>query len=243
MTADLPLENFPALAALPGIVHGFTGRIAGLDVKADRDVALRRLDEFHAAARAQLGLAARRFIIAEQVHGREIAVVDEKTPVPVSGVDGLITASPDVCLGIHVADCCAIFLADPVRRVIALLHSGRRGSELGITAAAIGRMRAAFGCAPADITVQLSPCIRPPQYEIDFAALIVAEARAAGARQIFDSGTCTGANADRYYSYRVERGKTGRMLALLALSTGQPTRNGPALETAGPAFSRESGSL
>lgn len=218
MTTDLPLETFPALAALPGIVHGFTGRIAGLDVKADREIALQRLDGFHAVVRAQLGVAAQRFIIAEQVHGREVAVVDEITASPVPGTDGLITASPAVCLGIYVADCCAVFLADPVRRVIALLHSGRKGSELGITAAAIARMRAHFGCDPADITVQLSPCIRPPQYEIDFAALIVAEARAAGALQVFDSGTCTGANADRYYSYRVERGKTGRMLALLALS-------------------------
>ena len=218
MTTDLPLETFPAIAALPGIIHGFTGRITGLDVKADREIALQRLDEFHAAARAQLGLAARRFITAEQVHGREIAVVDEKNTAPVPDVDGLITASPAVCLGIHVADCCAVFLADPIRRVVALLHSGRKGSELGITTAAVGRMRADFGCAPADITVQLSPCIRPPQYELDFAALIVAQARAAGVHQVFDSGTCTGAKVGRYYSYRVERGKTGRMLALLALS-------------------------
>ena len=219
MTADLPLEKYPALAALPGIVHGFTGRIAGLDVKADRHIALQRLDEFHTAARAELGLAARRFLIAEQVHGREVAVVDENTAVPVSGVDGLITASPGVCLGIHVADCCAVYLADPVRRVIALLHSGRKGSELGITTAAIARMRTDFGCAPEDITVQLSPCIRPPNYEIDIAALIVAQARAAGVHRVFDSGACTGANADRYYSYRIERGKTGRMLALLALAS------------------------
>ena len=218
MTADLPLESFPALAALPGIVHGFTGRIAGLDVKADREIALQRLDKFHSVVRAHLGVHTQRFITAVQVHGRAVAVVDESTASPVAGVDGLITASAAVCLGIYVADCCAVFLADPVRRVIALLHSGRRGSELGITAAAITRMRADFGCAPADITVQLSPCIRPPHYEVDFAALVIAEARAAGAHQVFDSGTCTGANADRYYSYRIERGKTGRMLALLALT-------------------------
>ena len=218
MTTDLPLETFPALAALPGIIHGFTGRVAGLDVKADREIALQRLDGFHAAARAELGLATRRFIIAEQVHGREVAVVDENTTSPVPGVDGLITASTNVCLGIYVADCCAVFLADPVRRVIALLHSGRKGSELGITAATIGRMRTDFGCVPEDLTVQLSPCIRPPQYEIDFAAFIIAQARAAGVSQVFDCGICTGANPDRYYSYRVERGKTGRMLALLALA-------------------------
>ena len=218
MTAVLPVETFPALEAVAGIKHGFTGRVPGLDVKVDRELALRRLDEHHVRARRELSLAARIFVTAEQVHGREVAVVDAQTASPVPGVDGLITASPEVCLGIYVADCCAIYLADPVRRVIALLHSGRKGSELGITTAALDRMRTGFGCDPADITVQLSPCVRPPQYEIDFAALIVAQARAAGVRHVFDCGICTGANADRYYSYRVERGKTGRMLALLALA-------------------------
>ena len=213
-----PVEIFPALAALPGLAHGFTGRIAGLDVKVDRATAVQRLDAFHAAARAGLGLAQKHFVTAEQVHGCAVAIVDENTAAPVPGVDGLITASPAVCLGIHVADCCAVFLADPVRRVIALLHSGRKGSDLGITAVAVEKMRAHFGCDPADLIVQLSPCIRPPFYEVDFAALILAQARAAGVRQIYDSGTCTGAHVDRYYSYRVEHGQTGRMLALLALT-------------------------
>ena len=217
MSAPL-VETFPALAALRGIAHGFTTRIPGLDVKTDRESALQRLDAAHAAARAELGLAGKRFVFGEQVHGREIAVVDESSAAPVPGVDGLITASPGVTLGVYVADCCAIYLADPVRRVIALLHSGRKGSELGIATAAIARMRADFGCEPADIVAQLSPCIRPPLYETDFAALIVAQCRAAGVAQIYDCGVCTGANADRYYSYRIERGKTGRMLALLALT-------------------------
>ena len=219
MTAILSVETFPALEAVPGLIHGFTARLAGLDVQTDRETALHRLEAHHTVARHGLGLGEKRFVIGEQVHGCGVAVVDENSVSPVAGVDGLITASPGVCLGIYVADCCAVYLADPVRRVIALLHSGRRGSELGITAAAIARLRADFGCAPADIVAQLSPCIRPPLYETDFAALIIAQCRAAGVRQVFDSGTCTGANVHRYYSYRVERGKTGRMLAFLALAT------------------------
>jgi copper oxidase (laccase) domain-containing protein len=50
------------------------------------------------------------------------------------------------------------------------------------------------------------------------AALIVAQCRDAGVTHVADSGICTGANVARYYSYRVERGRTGRMLALLALT-------------------------
>ena len=218
MTAAFPVETFAPLAAEPGIIHGFIGRVPGLDVHVDRALALERLASHHDATRRECGLAEKRFAIGEQVHGREVAVVDRATRFPVAGVDGLITASHDVCLGVYVADCCAVYLVEPERRVIALLHAGRKGSELGITAAAIAQMQTEFGCDPVKMIAQLSPCIRPPNFEIDFAALIVAQCRAAGLRQVFDCGTCTAQHPARYYSYRAERGKTGRMLAFLALA-------------------------
>jgi polyphenol oxidase len=210
-------ETYLALTALPGISHAFTLRTPGLDVQVDRDLALQRLDSVHSGIRHDLGLADRTFVTARQVHGREIAVVDSTQRETVDAVDGLITADPGVCLGIYVADCCAVYLVDPIRRVIGLLHSGRKGSEAGITIAAIQTMQTRFGCLPSNIVVQLSPCIRPPHFEIDFAALIVEQARAAGVTQVHDSGLCTASDPGRYYSYRRELGKTGRMLALLAL--------------------------
>jgi len=87
-----------------------------------------------------------------------------------------------------------------------------------IAAKAIEAMRKNFGSDPQNLMVQLSPCIRPPHYEIDFAANIVEQCRAAGVKQIYDSGSCTACDTERYYSYRAEKGKTGRMLALLALA-------------------------
>lgn len=213
-----PVETFPALAEIAAVRHGFIGRVPGLDVKVEREAALARLDEFHTAARASFGLADRVFITADQVHGSEVAIVDLQRAAPIAAADGLITADPRVCLGIHVADCGPVFLVDPARRVIALLHSGRRGTELGITTAAIAKMQREFGCDPANLVVQLGPCIRPPLYEIDFANTILAQARAAGVRAVHDCGACTGGGVERYYSYRVERGKTGRLLAFLALA-------------------------
>src|SRR2546428_693711 len=75
-----------------------------------------------------------------------------------------------------------------------------------------------FGSDSANIIVQLSPCIRPPNYEVDFAAEIVSQCRELGVKEIHDSGVCTACDLDRYYSYRAEKGKTGRMLALLGLN-------------------------
>lgn len=217
MSNPAPFETFPALASLSAIQHAFTQRAPGLDVKVERDRALELLGGAHASICSHLGLDARRFIVAQQVHGINVVAVDSHTVPPVPAADGLISDSPGVCLGIYVADCCAVYLVDPVRRAIGLLHSGKIGSGLGISTVAIEKMVSEYGCEPHRMIAQLSPCIRPPEYEIDFTAQIVAQCRAAGIRQVIDCGICTAAHVDRYYSYRVDLGKTGRMLALLAI--------------------------
>jgi polyphenol oxidase len=212
-----PFETFPALRGLP-VVHAFTGRVPGLDVRTDRDTALRRLDRHHDEARSALGLAERHYRTARQVHGAGVAVVNAQSPACSPEVDALVTASRDVCLGIYVADCGPVFFVDPVQRVIAGAHSGRKGTALGIVAETIRTMGREFGSNPPDIVVQLGPCIRPPHYEVDFAADIVRQARDSGAGEVHDCGICTAAQLDRYYSYRLEKGQTGRMVAFLALA-------------------------
>ncbi|MEY2597753.1 MAG: hypothetical protein RLZZ142_12, partial [Verrucomicrobiota bacterium] len=151
----------------------------------------------------------------EQVHGAEVSVVSEGGMS--GGVDGLVSGEPGVCLGIYVADCCAVYLVDVRRRVIGLVHSGAKGTRLGVVPAALAVMERDFGCVGSDVVAVLSPCIRPPRYEVDFAAEIRAQCAGRGVRQVHDSGACTGSDLERYYSYRMEKGRTGRMLALLGL--------------------------
>ena len=217
--AESAVEFFPSLTELSVVRHGFVGRVPGVDVATDRAEALNRLDAAHRNFRTNLGFAADSFATAEQIHGGEVAVIDQ----PLSGercfdgADGLITNQAGVSLGIYVADCCAIFLVDPVRHCLGLVHSGRKGTELAIVERAIGTMQEQFGSVPQDLVVQLSPCIRPPHYEVDFAAEIVRQVCASGVQQVHDSGRCTACDLTRYYSYRAEKARTGRMLALLAL--------------------------
>jgi len=210
-----PVERFPALESIEAALHGFVTRVPGLDVKMDRAAALVCLESWHVAARQAFGQ--REFRVASQIHGNTVASVSVQSPARTEGADGLITNDPGVLLGIYVADCCAIFLIDPRRRAIGLVHSGRKGSDLNIVGEAVRQMELEFGSDPADIVAQLSPCIRPPLYEVDFAATIVSQLRELGVRQVNDSGANTGADVEKYYSYRIEKGQTGRMLALLAL--------------------------
>ena len=215
---DVPVQRFPALKQLALIQHGFTLRVPELDVKTDRETALGRIAGYHQAVLQ--GLGPRTLRTAQQIHSNGVAVVDRGSPEKTQSVDGLITNDPEVLLGIYVADCCAIYFVDPARNVIGIAHSGRKGTEQNIAGVMVERMVAGFGSAPEDLVVQLSPCIRPPFYEIDFAAQIVTQLQAGGVRQIYDSGENTGTDLERFYSYRMEKGSTGRMLAFLALTKG-----------------------
>jgi len=216
---QLPAEQFAALTARPEVVHGFSTRLAGVEVAHDKAEALARLDAIHREIRISSGLGGAPFVTAQQVHGNRIGVLDK--PIAndecVDGSDGLIANQSGVCLGIYVADCCAVYLVDPVRKAIGLVHSGKKGTELGIVSKTVRLMEAQFGSRAAELVVQLSPCIRPPHYEIDFAAEIRRQCRDLGVAAVHDCGVCTACDLNRYYSYRAEKGRTGRMLAFLAL--------------------------
>ena len=229
----LPFEQFPALSAIGICRHVFIQRIPGIDVSHDKDEVLERLDAAHREIRNATAFVDWPLFTAEQVHGNEIAVIDKvgsalradrgrrgAASLPgreFSACDGIITNQRSVAIGIYVADCCAVYIVDPKTPAIGLVHSGRKGTELGVVTNAITQMIERFGSDPANMVVQLSPCIRPPHYEVDFAAEILRQCRALGVQHIHDSGTCTACDLGRYYSYRAEKGKTGRMLAVLGL--------------------------
>jgi hypothetical protein len=217
---DLPVTHFPALQRA-GFTHAFVGRVPGVDVSYDKEEVLSRLDYVHQLVRDSLGLEHSAFLTARQVHGDRIAVIDSavQSNQCFAECDGLITNQRGVSLGIYVADCCAVYLIDPIQRCIGLVHSGKKGTAAAIAAKAIAALTQHFGSNPSDVVVQLSPCIRPPHYEIDFAAEIVRQCRDAGVTHMHDAGACTACDLQHYYSYRAEKGRTGRMLALLALSS------------------------
>ncbi|HEY3660230.1 MAG TPA: polyphenol oxidase family protein [Candidatus Udaeobacter sp.] len=219
---QLPFEQFPALSAIKICRHVFTQRIPNVDVSHDKAEVLEALDAVHREIRDASDFADWPLFTAEQIHGNEIAVIDSCSRSAVNqefpACDGIITNQCGVALGIYVADCCAVYIVDTNTPAIGLVHSGRKGTELGVVANAINQMIERFGSDPANIIVQLSPCIRPLHYEMDFASEIMRQSRALGVRNVHDSGTCTACDLVRYYSYRAEKGKTGRMLAVLGLN-------------------------
>jgi hypothetical protein len=203
----MEIETFPALQ-LAGVRHGFSTRGAG---------AVENLEEELNATFTAAGFPMLDAVHAEQPHGNRAQAVYTPLGIRVPEVDALATSVPRLPLVIRVADCGPVFFYDPVQQAIAVAHSGRKGTEGNIVEATIECLCDTYQTEPENLIVQLGPCIRPPHYEIDFAVEIERQARACGVRQYHDCGICTASHLDRYYSYRAEKGKTGRMWAVFMI--------------------------
>jgi YfiH family protein len=161
--------------------------------------------------------------------------------------DALITDVPGVVLMLRFADCAPIWLYDPTRRAVGLAHAGWRGTVAGTAQAAVEAMQSAFGSDPSDILAGLGPAIGPCCYEVGgdvaqevreafpgVAAQFLAprpnekwhldlwasnrhRLERAGVGQVEVAGICTACHTDEWYSHRAERGKTGRIGALIGL--------------------------
>jgi YfiH family protein len=217
----------PALSSVPGLVHGFERRRADLP-------------ETREAARERLGRSLRpsgRLLFLKQVHGARVVHAPwEGTPEADAGA----ATGPGFILGVETADCLPVLLVDPVRRAVAAVHAGWRGTAAGVAAAAVEALRAS-GSRPEDLLAALGPAIGPCCYEVgeELRAAFGArgaeffrpgsrgrphlDVRSANRRQLVDSGLaperihdvgeCTFCRADLYHSYRREGPGAGRMLS------------------------------
>jgi len=114
-----------------------------------------------------LGIDYESLVVGRQVHGAQVAVVgpDEcgkgalRDADTLEGVDGLVTAYPNIPLAVVVADCLPIFAYDPVHKVVGIAHAGWRGTLSKIAKALIRTMWDRFSTSPWDVLVALGPCV------------------------------------------------------------------------------------
>lgn len=206
------------LNAIPQTFARFITRVPGIEVSTDRQAVISALTPTHEAVLREAGSEPRLLRRAQQVHGNKVALVgDIGCSYPVEGVDGLFCGGKaDSCLGIYVADCAAVWVYDTRSGSRALVHSGKLGTQQNIIGELFKSMYKIMGVKAIDCIAVISPCIRPPHYEFDIPATITRQLTEAGVlhENIIDSGLDTAADLDTFYSYRTEKGKTGRMLAL-----------------------------
>lgn len=219
-------EYLNVLNAYPENFARFITRIPGIATTTDRNTVIAALTPAHEAVLTEGGIEPKMLRRAQQVHGNKVALVgDIGCSYPVEGVDALFCGGKaDCCLGIYVADCAAVWIYDTVSQSRALIHSGKAGTQQNIVGETLKSMYKVLGVQAADCIAVISPCIRPPHYEVDIVTMIKQELEEAGIapQNIHDCGLDTAADLETFYSYRVEKGNTGRMLALFGRNPQAP---------------------
>ena len=188
-------------------------------------------------------------VYANQVHGTDILIYSGKEPAVAAGSggphsgDAMITDIPGLALAVQVADCQAILLYDPVKKAVANIHSGWRGSVSDIAGKTVAAMKNNFGCRSADMVAAIAPSLGPCCAEFtnyrseipekfwkykddgdcfDFWKISCDQLETAGLRpgNIQCARMCTRCRTDFFYSYRGEAGNTGRFVAVIGLLKG-----------------------
>ena len=103
-----------------------------------------------------------------QVHNCKVAVIDRPglTREDLEGYDAFVTNLPDVAIGVRTADCVPILLYDPVKRAVAAVHAGWKGTVLRILQNAMELMAFKFGSSAADINAVIGPAIGPDSFQV-----------------------------------------------------------------------------
>jgi len=121
-----------------------------------------------------LSIPLKNLFIPYQVHGSRIRVIQENhinnsyadNEKLLYGIDALITEVEKVCICISTADCVPLLIYDPVKRVIAAVHAGWRGTALKIVTKVIEQMKDKYGSFPGDMLACIGPSISSDHFEV-----------------------------------------------------------------------------
>lgn len=222
--------TLPALASVPGLVHGFEQRSSPPGTETPPETRSRV-----ARALADRG----RLLLMKQVHGATVAEAPwDGTPE----ADAALALAPGYLLGVETADCLPILLVDPRRRAVAVAHAGWRGTAALVARRALEAL-AARGSRPEEVLFALGPGIGPCCYEVgeelrtalgpggeafflpgrngrphlDLRAANVRQLEDAGGRpdRLFHVADCTRCRTDLYHSYRRDGKGAGRMISFV----------------------------
>lgn len=163
------------------VKYGFSTRIGGASqgVYESLNVGFDRGDKDEAVAEnlrrisACFDLMPENMVRPLQTHTKNVRRVNLKdagtgaiTKPKYLDVDGLITNESGLLLYTLHADCTPIFLLDPEKRAIGMIHSGWKGTALSIGEVAVKSMKEEFGSKASDILAWIGPCICGDCYEV-----------------------------------------------------------------------------
>ncbi|KKR18303.1 MAG: hypothetical protein UU65_C0002G0262 [candidate division CPR2 bacterium GW2011_GWC1_41_48] len=182
MPQELKLLTYDNFSEHPQVLNAITTRKGGVSkgVYHSLNLALHVGDSYGMVVRNReilsddLGIDPKSLTLGEQIHGSNVFIVKEEDKGrgalglegAIKGADSLITNLPNIPLVVLVADCAAVSLYDPIKKVAAIAHAGWRGASQRIVSKTTLKMVEDFGSKPSDIIVGVSPAIGPSRLEV-----------------------------------------------------------------------------
>ena len=122
--------------------------------------------EWEAVART-MGVRRDDVLLIRQVHGAAAAAArrpfDKLRAGPLEWTmpeaDIIVSDDPGSAIGVRVADCAPILLADTRTGAVGAAHAGWRGTVLSAAASAVEAMKREFGTNAADLIAAIGPCL------------------------------------------------------------------------------------
>jgi polyphenol oxidase len=179
-----------------------------------------------------LGVSDGHLVSAFQVHSADVVTVEKPWAVDARPkVDGLVTKTRGLAIGILTADCGPVLFADAEAGVVGACHAGWKGALTGVTDSTIAAMEQ-LGSKREQIVAVLGPTISKTAYEVgpefpapfleqdaqharffsasvkaghfmfDLPAYLMQRLRNAGLKAVHDLALCTYSDEARFYSYR-----------------------------------------
>ncbi len=146
-----------------GIKHAYTLKGEGINFRSNSKEAKESYEKIFKALNLDINTLVKPF----QNHTSNIKCIDKVIPISqLKDIDGLITNKKNISLVTTNADCILFILYDPVKNVIANIHSGWRGTFQKIVEKAVLKMIGYYRSNPKDILCFISPSIRKCHFEV-----------------------------------------------------------------------------
>ena len=179
-------------------------------------------------------------ISAKQIHSNNIAIISEPKMIfghrdEIPDTDSFISDRKNILLMVKTADCQPVLMYDPVKHVIANVHSGWRGTIQNIAGKTVSHLVSDFGSRPQDILVGIGPSLGPccsefnerdkdfkgfesyflNENKVDLRKITIDHLRETGVFSIECSDICTQCFQSDFFSYRGDNPDRGRFATVI----------------------------
>jgi polyphenol oxidase len=156
------------------LLHGFMGRQGGKSVGryAGLNVSYRVGDDPKLVSqnvcdmKLAVGMHDGRIVTMKQVHGDRLIEVKDTNVKEAGEADGMVTREKNIFLGVLTADCVPMLFLAREQKIVAVVHSGWRGTLEGIAGKTVKFLLENHGVLPSELEVALGPSIDACCYQI-----------------------------------------------------------------------------